>query len=51
MFEFHEGFRVGQKGRENNLGAQAQSKAVEGMGMCEARFEMARLPRRAEFAT
>ncbi|MGE4325755.1 MAG: hypothetical protein AB7E21_06540 [Pseudodonghicola sp.] len=50
MFEFHEWFRVGQEGCDKDLGAQAQSKAVEGMGMCEARLEMARLPGRAEFA-
>ncbi|MAC80602.1 MAG: hypothetical protein CML66_21345 [Rhodobacteraceae bacterium] len=50
MFEFHEWFRVGQEGCDKELGAQAQSKAVEGMCMREARLEMARLPLRAEFA-
>lgn len=50
MFEFHEWFRVGQEGCDKELGAQAQPKAVEGTGMCEARLEMARLPLRSELA-
>lgn len=41
---------MGQDGCDKDLGAQAQSKAVEGIGMCEARLEMARLPLGAEFA-
>ncbi len=41
---------MGQDRCDKYLGVQAQSKAVEGMGMCEARLEMARLPLGPEFA-